>query len=266
MYDVPLQALFLSTDSKTSNHDACAITAAIKDFQQTNAETEEKAEVALRTEVAQNVENVALAECKSLRSPEERIGINDQEIGLQAGAITDPQLACTDVQGNPEAFDREGSGAEVHVPERAQSVPPGISLFTASGKPITIDKSLSKAAHIFADLDQPYTDVQNPERPASASTRPEPATPAFHLMTASGKPLQVGSAAIKRGQEFLSEMMSDGLNQQPHTKKQSFEVPGPYLPLGPQHRLASSSSIASGNSEGHVPASAMKEGEQGQSI
>ena len=87
----------------------------------------------------------------------------------------------------------------------------GIHLVTASGKPIQqASKNLSRAANLFADL----FDEADPAREAAplavGQLQPGSAPSAgFQLTTASGKKLEVGKAALERGQRFMSEEVID---------------------------------------------------------
>lgn len=113
----------------------------------------------------------------------------EAETGLSLGIHSKPG------EGPPATgciLDQQGAGLN------------GISLMTASGKPIAAGKNLTKAANLFADL---FEDQPAPAHSAAASEKPllEP-SPAFQLTTASGKKLEVGKAALERGRQFMSEL------------------------------------------------------------
>ena len=95
----------------------------------------------------------------------------------------------------------------------------GFQLVTASGKPIASGQNLTRAANLFADLyDEPVAPQPSvlPEDPMPVIHAP----PAFQLTTASGKKLNIGAAALKRGQKFMSELSSNRTAQDG-----SFKVP-----------------------------------------
>lgn len=113
--------------------------------------------------------------------------------------------------------------AEPNGPECFSSAAPGYSLFTASGKPIALDPCSLKAAKLFADLEKDGLDSR--DVPTSKLPKPGAAVPGFQLTTASGRAVQIGAAALKRGQQFMSQLMSDEPGHSSKVPKLAFEIP-----------------------------------------
>ena len=142
--------------------------------------------------------------------------LEDQPVSLQdrsAGGV------CTVIAASRMPHRGTQAGVCEAEPHASSSMPPhqemtgfsGIPLVTASGKPIRqASKNLSRAANLFADLFEEQETAGEPAR--LGVVQPQlgaAASPAFQLTTASGKKLEVGTAALERGRRFMSEVVTD---------------------------------------------------------
>lgn len=112
--------------------------------------------------------------------------------------------------GNTESSCLPGEKASEAQPNLGVT---GITLVTASGKPIAAGKNLAKAANLFADLfvDEP----SNGDPPLEQARSPAlvQASAAFQLTTASGKKVELGQAALQRGQRFMDNLKADSSSE-----------------------------------------------------
>ena len=139
----------------------------------------------------------------------EPVSLQDRSAG---GVYIAPAASRMPHQGMHMENSEAGADASSSMlPHQEKTGLSGIQLATASGKPIQqASKNLSRAANLFADLFEEEGTAVEPARNGSNQLHlGATASPAFELTTASGKRLEVGTAALDRGRRFMSEVVTD---------------------------------------------------------